>query len=521
MLEFLKTIDENPLNLNKCLYYKAEINKWMGETLNEEKDLVRLKGELAKLHHELGFVVTHSLISALDHDVPKIRNLAMWGLGFLRDPKSIKYLRRIIISRSVKKETRAAAVTVLLEVGENVDIVTRNLGESPLCKDILCNFICLLDEPMARDQVVDVFLNFPQTVQMCILRAIEKYYNKASGMFLFEVYNNNMSLTHEVNQLVKKLLYKAGMEINVEEKMNRKSLLTQFYKAWASCTREEGSLSLFIGWSMPDGLIKVMYCVLDYFNEGISEFSVFDDMTEKELNSELIEFLGDEEGTSMDEPGFIELNCEEVLCLLGDANKIDSSLESLAISGYERYLWLFQLETDLTSENVDALMYKLMHDSTNPRTVITAFYTALANPDYFLLYSILSEGYERYNKASRDGFVRKGNRNFLKHKGLYYGFKILDLYQSKEEIFVNCEAVVDVDGIYMCKKERLHLVVDNKMWKIQAHDEVSSYPLEEGISESLLDNGDKVKESLLPMFNPKVVDAIGISYEPDDDYSSK
>lgn len=79
--------------VNSALLHRSEAIKWVDSVIEENKSLVQVEQELARLRSKMGYVLVHTLVSRLSDDDAKVRNVSSWCLGLLESSSSKTFVK--------------------------------------------------------------------------------------------------------------------------------------------------------------------------------------------------------------------------------------------------------------------------------------------------------------------------------------------------------------------------------------------------------------------------------------------
>ena len=108
--------------VNHTLLKRNLVNKWLNEMIENEVSIEEAIEKLKALHSELGDLLISILIKKLEDKNVRIRSTAAWALGVVGNEDTIDPLRRIIYDPKKSDIAKAAAITGLHELGEDIDL---------------------------------------------------------------------------------------------------------------------------------------------------------------------------------------------------------------------------------------------------------------------------------------------------------------------------------------------------------------------------------------------------------------
>lgn len=472
--------------VSNALLYRSEVIKWVNSVIEENKPLVQVEEELGKLRNKMGYVLVHTLVSILSDEEMKVRNVASWCLGVLRDPRAVKPLLRLLQNAETKDHVKAAAVAGLLELGEEFDITSISPRYiDSIMKEMTEYFMVLLKDEATCEWAVDEFISLPSHVQLQMIDYFGGFCNDSVGRFIAEISEQHMYLSNEVNRQVRKLLYKlksAGVDTRTLENMQyQKSLI--FYKAMASCTRDDGGVSLFMVWEKPNGMLRVVLFIIEFAGDGLTDCTVVHEMGKEEFNLGMVMSNESVRGGL----AFVDLTLEQARFLLSEGYAINLSEGIEVPAEFRKFKWLIDDDIELTEADIDQLVHKLIMSNDMPQTVVCAFYMGFSNFDFSLVYSLLGEECPGRKCLSREEFRIKMEDKLVRECGCYHGFKINGHRHSGDFYIINAECVVSVANNYYRVYEVFTLTKENGLWKIIGHERTKCEQLTLDMAVKILD----------------------------------
>ena len=187
----------------------------------------------------------------------------------------------------------------------------------------------------------------------------------------------NMEYGKEYEPICQRILSKyrlSGLETD-----HKPEILDEFYKAYASCSRHTGRMSLDLAWQNEGGKLYVECFFLTFSSDGIHSIFIVDD-------SAALQYEKDR-GLIND---MVEINYQEACFLISEAYKLNVRYMSRPALGrflYQRYL---DEQIELSSAQTSGLIKKVSARLT-PRQLGNSFFHALRYQDYNYLLSIMSD----------------------------------------------------------------------------------------------------------------------------------
>lgn len=472
--------------VNNALLYRSEVIKWVDSVLDENKSLIQVEQELSRLRSKMGYVLVHTLVSRLSDEDVRVRNISSWCLGLLRDPRAVKPLIRLIQSTQTEDHVKAAAVAGLLELGEEFDItaISPHYVDN-IMKEMTSYFAVLLEDEAACEWAVDEFVSLPPHVQLQMIDYFSGFSSDSVGRFIAEICEEHMYLPDEVNREVRKLLYKlksAGIDTERLDNMQyQKSLM--FYTAAASCTRDNGGISLFIAWEKPNEMLRVALFIIEFAGDGLTDCTVVHEMAKEEFSTGMATSLKDV-GSELT---FVNLTLEQAKFLLYEGYGINITEGTNEPSDFRKFKWLLEDDIALTETDIDLLIHSLIARSDMPETVVATFYLGLSHFDFSLVFSLLGAECSPRKGLSRNEFRAKMEDKLIRERVCYHGFKICDQRRNCDFHIINAECVISVAQSYQRVHETFFLIKEGGLWKISEHERVKSEQLSLEAAVEILD----------------------------------
>jgi len=187
----------------------------------------------------------------------------------------------------------------------------------------------------------------------------------------------NMEYGKEYEPICQRILNKyrlSGLETD-----NKPEVPDEFYKAYASCSRHTGRMSLDLAWQTEGGKLYVECFFLTFSSDGIHSIFIVEDIAALQYEKD--------RGLIND---MVEINHQEACFLISEAYKLNVRYMSRPALGrflYQRYL---DEQIDLSPAQTSVLIRKVSARLT-PRQLGNSFFHALRYQDYNYLLSILND----------------------------------------------------------------------------------------------------------------------------------
>lgn len=182
------------------------------------------------------------------------------------------------------------------------------------------------------------------------------------------------------------------------------SLEGDFYKAYVSCTRQTGKVSLDVAWNIGDNGLHVECFYLSFSSDGIHSFFLVENMPVKQYEQ-------DRKGLNTMQ----EISYQEACFLINEAFKFNTRNMSKPAIGRFMYQKYLDDNIDLRYDEMNRLMRNISARLT-PRQMVNCFFYALKCQDFNYMFSMLSENglyqgmlFQQLNKVLSPGtFLLEG-----------------------------------------------------------------------------------------------------------------
>ncbi|MBO8158095.1 hypothetical protein [Thermosyntropha sp.] len=262
-----------------------------------------------------------------------------------------------------------------------------------LLKSLALDIKSLIHDNEGRLIILEVVEEIPYEIRDYILEGLASLFDEDLAIF-FKLLREEYG--EELEAICSRALTKyrmAGIDVD-----GISFFEGDFYKAYASLSRQTGRISLEVAWynKAKDLTLECFY--LAYDMEGIHSFFPVNDIPVKRYVSERREMLD-----------MVELNFEEVCILLKEAYEINKKNMTRPAPG--KFLYKKYLEFPvITNENTDYSITRKVSDWLMPRQLVNSLFYALKQRDYIYIESIIDRNelkssvlYEVLNPALEPG----------------------------------------------------------------------------------------------------------------------
>ncbi len=241
-----------------------------------------------------------------------------------------------------------------------------------LLKNLIDEIRKLVDSNEGRIFMLEMIEDVPYGVRIQVIEALSSFYEEQMVTF-FNLLKSEYG--KELEKPCDRALEKfrlAGLDTS-----NRLQPEGEFYKAYASCTRHGGRMTVDIAWNTGSHGLQVECFYLTFNSDGMHSFFVIEDMSPKQYEQER-RALAD----------IVQLSLDEACTLINEAysfNVRNMTRPALGRFLYEKYLNRVQPSID-----INELMRKVCQRLT-PRQLVNSYFQALKSRDCVLLQYICSE----------------------------------------------------------------------------------------------------------------------------------
>lgn len=241
----------------------------------------------------------------------------------------------------------------------------------PVLKTLADDIQGLMHDNQGRLVVLEIIEELPFDIRPLILEGLSAFYSEEMLQF-FHLIKDEYGL--EVEAICNRAIEKynmAGLD------MGKPSyLMGSFYKAYASCSRSTGRITIDVAWRTDKNTLYVECFYLTYNADGVHSFFLIPDMPESQYDI-------DRRLTS----NMVEISLAEAAFLVKDAfawNKRKMTRPAVGKFLYNKYL---QYEQELSDNEKNSLIYKT-NGKLTPRQVVNSFFYAIKQRDFTYLSAI-------------------------------------------------------------------------------------------------------------------------------------
>ncbi len=241
----------------------------------------------------------------------------------------------------------------------------------PVLKTLADDIQGLMYANQGRLVVLEIIEELPFDIRPLILEGLSAFYSEEMLQF-FHLIKDEYGL--EVEAICNRAIEKynmAGLD------MGKPSyLMGSFYKAYASCSRSTGRITIDVAWRTDKNTLYVECFYLTYNADGVHSFFLIPDMPESQYDI-------DRRLTS----NMVEISLAEAAFLVKDAfawNKRKMTRPAVGKFLYNKYL---QYEQELSDNEKNSLIYKT-NGKLTPRQVVNSFFYAIKQRDFTYLSAI-------------------------------------------------------------------------------------------------------------------------------------
>ncbi|NLK51208.1 MAG: hypothetical protein GX295_02005 [Syntrophomonadaceae bacterium] len=274
----------------------------------------------------------------------------------------------------------------------------------------------------------------------------------------------------EVQKAAQRALEKyrlAGLSVD-EWKIVRPPFPQKLFMALASRTRLLGQVSLVMAWEQPKNMLDVWYFILKYDPRGIMRYL-------RVMNLSKEGFL---EEHDPEETGIVEISFAEARHLLLEAyqhNLAGGIPAARPISQYRD--WLVG-ESELQPEEIEALTFKLSDKKLKPQHAVNAFFVAMRNGDWGLIYDLASRNSVVRRQPRKEYVMQHLNQDDYREIFFLQSNIESQLVQRKNAELQACLTINEEEQVEE-HKYKFNLTTEGSGWKIRQVKKIGSRELDE------------------------------------------
>lgn len=244
----------------------------------------------------------------------------------------------------------------------------------PILKSLVDDINSLVQSLEGKLLALEVMEEIPLEIRAEVLEGLSSFYSPQMACFF-----NLLKAEYgkEFEPIANRTLAKyslSGLDTTYKPPVKGK-----FYKAYASCSRQTGRMTLDVAWSNGTNTLYVECFFLTFNTDGIQSFFIIEDIT-----------VGQYEQDRAMLHEMVELSYPESCFLLSDAYKLNVRYMSRPALGKFLYQSYLDEELDFSSLEVSEMIRKVSARLT-PRQLGNSFFHALRSQDFNYMLSILAD----------------------------------------------------------------------------------------------------------------------------------
>ncbi len=252
--------------------------------------------------------------------------------------------------------------------------INKNNFPRPILKSLADDIKNLVDTTEGRLLVLELLEEIPGDIRTEVLEGLSSFYSPHMVCFFNLL---KMEYGKEYESICNRSLLKYSLAgLDVDYKLPTPN---HFYKAYASCSRHTGRMTLDIAWEMDDHKLYVECFFLTFSSDGIHSFFIVEDIPVNQYEKD--------RGLTND---MIEVSYIESCHLLSEAYKLNVRYMSRPALGKFMYQKYLDEQNEFSTEELSALLRKVSARLT-PRQLGNSFFHALRYQDYNYILSILAD----------------------------------------------------------------------------------------------------------------------------------
>ncbi len=282
-----------------------------------------------------------------------------------------------------------------------------------------------IDSNWGRLLLLEMFEENPLDLRESFLEGLGSIYSQPMVGYMQLI---NTEYGREYGAVCQRILTKyrlAGLEIAEEEPFD-----CQFYKAYASCSRHTGRISLDVAWQNEQGRLYVECFFLTYNPDGIYSLFVVEDIAQVQYEKD--------HGLMVD---MVELDYQQACFLIAEAYKLNVRYMSRPALGkfiYQRYL------DDLVEYPPDQaiVLNRKISARLTPRQLGNSLFHALRYQDYNYLLSIMDgqlisgQLFYQFKEAINPGaFIMEGQVEEVQASAKYAQLNAFSVILQEREVY--------------------------------------------------------------------------------------
>lgn len=310
-----------------------------------------------------------------------------------------------------------------------------------MLKSLSNDIIKLLADNEGRLFALELFEEIPYELRSSVVEAFSSFYQAELVEFFHLL---KLEYGRELEECCNRALEKYGMAgINTSPRPLFKG---DFYKAYATCSRHAGRVTVDVAWNTGGKGVHVEGFYLTFSSDGIYSFFVIEDMPRDEYVQER------EAVTDM-----VELSYDEACALIQDSYNFN--IRCMTRPALGKFLYQKYLDQPLERIEIKKLIQRLSARLT-PRQVVNTLFHALRYQDYRYMDSLLET---RFSK----NVLYSNFNNIIKPGVLLLEGQVREVSGSQDMVEVIAYSVTVSDGD-VWKTEYLFTVIrEDSLWRIR------------------------------------------------------
>ncbi|MGI5921263.1 MAG: hypothetical protein ACOX6I_05960 [Syntrophomonadaceae bacterium] len=313
-------------------------------------------------------------------------------------------------------------------------------------KNLVQDIVKLIKTNEGRLLILELFEEIPYELRSEVVEGLSAFYQKEMAWFLYLL---KLEYGSELTECCDRALDKyrlAGIDVTAPHFFEG-----DFYKAYATCTRQTSRITLDVAWKTKKDRVSVEGFYLTFSPDGVYSFFVIEDMPIAEFKQER-DNLAD----------MVELDYLQTCRLVQSAFNFNIGHMSRPALG--RYLYQKYLDVDTGMDQLQTrhLIHSLS-DRLTPRQVVNSMFHALRYQDFDYVSSLYTE-----NMFSQNSFLGQFG-NLTRPGTLVLEGQVKEVHGSRDAIEVVAYLTSIIDGEVYCTDFTIVLTRDHTgRWLIRA-----------------------------------------------------
>ncbi|NPV27315.1 MAG: hypothetical protein HPY81_07730 [Firmicutes bacterium] len=333
---------------------------------------------------------------------------------------------------------------------KNKSTVPKRLLQS-LAQDI----VAMMETEEGYPLAMEIIDQLPEEVQALFIESLSSIHDPKLGKFFWLL---TQEYDGEVQRAAQRCLEKfrlAGIEFEVPVKPTTTWPDECFFMAMASKTRLLGQVSLVMAWEKPSGNLDAKYFILCFNQDGIKDYF-------RVLDISKANFFAESQPAQVE---LVQLSFREAIYLLRSAYTQNLYHQKRPARGFLQYGDLLKRPVNLTEEEEARLFQRLGQSELRPDQVVNAYFVALRNCDWALMYNLLSPK-STARRRTRAEYVAAKVKKESKQPALFLKTTIVDQVVRKKTAEIKANLVSDEDEHLMITEYQFKLTRGDAGWLI-------------------------------------------------------